>query len=132
MAHLIFCINEPVATPCLLGGGAANFFYKLIKRRGMGIQASVCSYCNHDMEIKKRKDVYFIQVLYYKYGHDKCYFISLFLISRAKKKCHLTVGIRCQESARMQDLVPFTRELLGAQTPGRKGCQVSILSPPTF
>ena len=45
---------------CLLGGGggregAVNFFFKLIKRRGMGIQASVCSYCNQDKEINKKK-----------------------------------------------------------------------------
>jgi len=69
----------------------------------------------------KRKDTYFIQVLYYKYGHNKCYFFSLFLISQAKKRCHLRVGIRCRESARMQDLAPFTRELLGALR-GRRLC----------
>jgi hypothetical protein len=60
MAHLIFCINEPVPTPCLflpctyfytwdmgrrvkfknvlIRGGAVNFFYKLIKRRGTNFQ----------------------------------------------------------------------------------------------
>jgi hypothetical protein len=63
----------------------------------MGIQASVCSYCNQDKEINKKKRCILHTGVVLQIWSWQMLFFSFFLISQAKKRCHLRVGIRCQE-----------------------------------
>ena len=108
--------------------GAVNFFYKLIKRRGPVIKQSAemplhgnSSYCVQLLQPgqgnkQKEKMHTSYRCCITNMVMTNAIFFLYFKFHRQKKRCH--------ESARKQDLAPFTRELIGAlsgpQTPGRK------------